>query len=265
MPGGERDLWEQKIFGGAYTFDSATVSERPKYGALDLMLHPDGPAPRFGSCYFLLKPAVSQRCTFTYLDSHYDPAEKGTYEEFDDILAALLTEVFTRDFAIGEYNTTVKSLITHFVENLDQPVTDRFARSAARNLNHYIEAQVHGDVSLQDDAEALIADPSFRGTDIGSVFERKCAKYNIDLHWHRGFQLGVEKVPEDFRGPTMPSLARLVARNGQIDASCIGDAARSLKSKPENFHDRGTFAEVLQELKLLWHVLVKFGLPQTIP
>jgi len=34
-PGGERDLWEQKIFGGHYTFEKASVAERPKYGALD--------------------------------------------------------------------------------------------------------------------------------------------------------------------------------------------------------------------------------------
>jgi hypothetical protein len=25
--------------------------ERPKYGSLELIRHPDGPAPRFGSCY----------------------------------------------------------------------------------------------------------------------------------------------------------------------------------------------------------------------
>lgn len=58
-PGGERDLWEKRIFGGAYHLNGSTNSERPKYGALDLMLHPDGPAPRFGSCYFLLSPKVS--------------------------------------------------------------------------------------------------------------------------------------------------------------------------------------------------------------
>ena len=88
-PGGERDLWEQRIFGGAYQLEGVTNDQRPKYGALNLMLHPDGPAPRFGSCYFLLSPKVSYRSTYTYLDSHQDPKEKGTYEEFDMILAAL--------------------------------------------------------------------------------------------------------------------------------------------------------------------------------
>ena len=85
-PGGERDLWEKRIFGGAYQLEGVTNDQRPKYGALNLMLHPDGPAPRFGSCYFLLSPKVSSRSTYTYLDSHQDPKEKGTYEEFDMIL-----------------------------------------------------------------------------------------------------------------------------------------------------------------------------------
>ena len=101
-PGGERDLWEQRIFGGAYQLEGVTNDQRPKYGALNLMLHPDGPAPRFGSCYFLLSPKVSSRSTYTYLDSHQDPKEKGTYEEFDMILAALLEETFVRECTIGE-------------------------------------------------------------------------------------------------------------------------------------------------------------------
>jgi hypothetical protein len=92
-PGGERDLWEQKIFGGHYTFEKASVAERPKYGALDLLRHPDGPAPRFGPCYLLLKPEVSRRCTFAYLDSHYDPQEKGTLDALEDIISALFSEV----------------------------------------------------------------------------------------------------------------------------------------------------------------------------
>ena len=66
------------------------------------MLHPDGPAPRFGSCYFLLYPEVSRRSTFTYLDSHQNPTEKGTYEAFEMILAALLKEAYVREFAVGE-------------------------------------------------------------------------------------------------------------------------------------------------------------------
>ena len=40
-----------------------------------------------------------------------------------------------------------------------------------RNLNHYIEAQVHGDVILSEDVDYLVADPSFSSTETANVFE----------------------------------------------------------------------------------------------
>src|SRR5690606_7791400 len=96
--GGPRDMWENSLFGGAYALANVTAAERPKYGALDLMRHSDGPSPRFGSCYFLLKPAVSTRATFTYMDSHRNPDERGTLNIFEPILAALMEECFERHY-----------------------------------------------------------------------------------------------------------------------------------------------------------------------
>ncbi|MBM7564757.1 hypothetical protein JOC55_001698 [Paenibacillus sacheonensis] len=258
-PGGERDLWEKNLFGGAYQIDGATDNERPKYGALDVMLHPDGPAPRFGSCYFLLYPEVSRRCTYTYLDSHQDPKDKGTLEEFDLVIAALMRDAFVSECALGERNLTAGSLVRHLLVNLELPFQDPSQEQPCRNLNHYIEAQVHGDISLQEDVSMLVADPSFQGTHVGEILEQLCLKYAIDLYWHRGFSLSAEQVPADFRGPSMPSLAQRIAQGGWIDASMIGAAAMDLKRHPHAWSDRGTYQEVLQELKLMWHVLVKYG------
>lgn len=258
-PGGERDLWEKHIFGGAYQLEGTSNDQRPKYGALNLMLHPDGPAPRFGSCYFLLDPNVSHRSTFTYLDSHQDPKEKGTYEEFNLIMSALLKEIFLRDFAIGETQLTPTKLINFLLTDLEKPFTDPVNKEPIRNLNHYIEAQVHGDISLKDDVEVLVADPSFKETEIGSTLEKICHNYSIELFWHSGFSLKVEEIPSDFRGPAMPSLAKRIAKNNSINASVIGLAVMDLHRNPQKWLDRGSYKEVLQELKLLWHVLVKYG------
>lgn len=259
--GGERDVWEKKMFGGAYQINGSTNSERPKYGALNVMLHPDGPAPRFGSCYFLLSTEVSHRCTYTYMDSHQDPTEKGTYEEFDLILAALMRDAFYSDFAIGEKNLTVQKLIDHMLVNLEKPFQNPSNKEPNRNLNHYIEAQVHGDIFLKEDVKMLVADPSFKGTHIGRILEQICLKYSIDLYWHMGFTLLVDEVPMNFRGPSMPSLAKRIAQSHFIDANMIGSAAMDLKRNPSNWSDRGTYNEVLQQLKLLWHVLVRYGKP----
>lgn len=263
FPGGERDLWEERIFQGAYQNEETTNRQRPKYGALNLMNHPDGPAPRFGSCYFLLSPKVSYRATFTYLDSHQDPKEKGTYEEFDMILAALLEEAFIRDFAIGERDLTPVKLVNHLLVNIEKEIPNPSKQQPNRNLNHYIEAQIHGDISLKDDVDILVADPSFKGTYIGSLLEQICLQYSIELLWHQGFTLLVDEVPSDFRGPSMPSVAKRVASQDLIDASMIGSAVLELHADPDSWSDRGSYKDVLQELKLLWHVLVKYGKPFT--
>ena len=263
--GGSRDRWEDRLFGGAYQLPGTSDSERPKYGSLDLLRHPDGPSPRFGSCYFLLTPGVSQRCTYTYLDSHEDRREKGTYEEFEDIVAALLSEAFERDHALGERDVTPARLVQRLRTQLSAPLQDPAGSPAVRNLNHYIEAQIHGDLVLEDDVDAVVADPSFRGTDTGRILEQLSQRYGVALYWHSGSVLACNDVPRDFRGPSMPSLAARVARAGVVDASAIGDAARDLHRQPDAWLDRGTYPEVLQELKLLWHVLVKFGKPDPRP
>ncbi|KYC94269.1 hypothetical protein B4102_3620 [Heyndrickxia sporothermodurans] len=59
----------------------------------------------------------------------------------------------------------------------------------------------------------------------------------------------------------MPSLAKRIAKNDFINTNMIGFAAIDLKRDPTSWSDLGTYNEVLQELKLLWHVLVRYGKP----
>ncbi len=195
------------------------------------------------------------------MDSSVEPKERGTYEEFDDILASLLQESFFRDFAVGEKNLTPRRLIEHLLINIEKPITDPADKEPSRNLNHFIEAQVHGDVSLLRDAEVLVADPSFKSTQIGRILEQISFRYAIDLYWHMGFALQVGEVPTDFRGPSMPSLAARIAKDGLVEATMIGAAAMELRRNPVLWSDRGSYGEVLQELKYMWHILVRYGKP----
>jgi hypothetical protein len=259
--GGSRDRWEDRLFGGAYQREATSFAERPKYGSLDLLRHADGPSPRFGSCYFVLAPAVSQRCTYTYLDSHEERVEKATFEELDDVLAALFTEAFLRDSALGEHDLRPPGLVERLRRRLALPLDAVDSLAMAHNLDHYIEAQIHGDISLADDADALVADPSYAGTEIGDCLAALCRRHAVMLRWHAGSALPASEVPRDFRGPTMPSLAARIARNGVVDAHAIGAAAAALHADPAAWADRGSAADVVQELKLLWHVIVKYGRP----
>ena len=111
-----------------------------------------------------------------------------------------MEETFVREFAIGEGNLTPTTFMKHLLANLERPFIDLVNKEPSRNLNHYIEAQVHGDIFLEKDVEALVADPSFKGTDVGRTLEAICLKYSIDLYWHMGFVLMVDEVPMNFRG-----------------------------------------------------------------
>src|SRR5690606_12227179 len=86
-------------------------SERPKYGALNLMEYADGASPRFGSCYLRMRPSVSERCTFTFGDSHAGPEHIGTLGSFEPVLAALLDAVRRTGEALGTAGVDVAALV----------------------------------------------------------------------------------------------------------------------------------------------------------
>ncbi|ABE56303.1 conserved hypothetical protein [Shewanella denitrificans OS217] len=256
--GGPRDHWENQLFGNSYS----GIKSRPKYGALDLGLCPLGPAPRFGSCYFLTHSQVLSRCTFSYMDSYRLPKEKGTLSCFDAILAALLSESFERCYALGRQPFKPRDIMAHMACEAKSSVAARFELPGLGNLDHYIEAQIHGDVSLADDIGYLVADPSFKGTETEEYFNQLCSDYQINLHWHNGLTLACDKVPTDFRGAAMPVLAKQIAIDEVIDAKTVGAEAARLQKQPSSWSERGSQAKKTQELKLLWHVLVRFGKPR---
>jgi hypothetical protein len=262
--GGPRDHWENQLFGNAYS----GIKFRPKYGALDLGLCPLGPSPRFGSCYFLTHTHVLPRCTFSYMDSYRMPKEKGTLMCFDAILSALLSESFERCYALGRHAFKPRDVIEHLIAALPQAIEQRLNGHALGNLDHYIEAQVHGELSLTDDIAYLVADPSFKGTATEEYFTQLCSDYHIELLWHQGLTLALSDVPKDFRGAAMPALAAQISptaateNSATINARIIGAEAARLQKQPSSWSERGAQSKKIQELKLLWHVLVRFGKPE---
>ncbi|MGW1870118.1 DUF3626 domain-containing protein [Streptomyces mauvecolor] len=221
------------MFGGAYHADGVRPEERPKYGALNLLGHADGAAPRFGSCHVRLRAEVNRRATFCHGDSHLGPKDVGTADAFASVLAGL-----------AEAGTDVRRT----------PSGEH-----GRALDGYVEAQVHGPVVLATDAEALVLDPSFRGT----ATVRLLASTGVPIEWHRGFVLAPHEVDAEFRGPVMIPLAARVSReysrDGLLDAEVLGRAAASVVREPHAWAEWGTRDEVLQYVKQLWHVLAWFG------
>jgi hypothetical protein len=263
--GGDRDKWEETMLGGAYQVQGVTEAERPKYGGLNLMNYSDGACPRFGSCHFRLKEHVLQRATLTFGDSVSHPQDIGVIYAFEPVLAGLLEEIQTSGNALGRKEVDV----TTFVSALLHPGQTRkhfFQRSQGRALDHYIEAQIHGNLIIANDVDALVADPSFQNTATGEIMEAMAKKYGFPLEWHEGFELPVEEVPGDFRGPEMPPLARRIVKNhaedhDYLDAALLGLAAVSVVTNPQQWQDWGTPRDILQHIKYLWHILVVYGKP----
>lgn len=269
--GSARDTWERTLFGGAYHTEGVSLAERPKYGALELVRFSDGPIPRFGSCYLVLQPAVSMRTSFTFAGSEDPraPNHAGTIEALDAVIAALLAEIEAGGFAtppwppfraptLGLPDLTILKFL-HLTKSLAAPRRDPLELPVGRVLDTQIEAQVHGSIDLREDVELLVADPAFQRTATGEALQQLATLYGFPLRWHRGFRLPVTEVPSDFRGAEMSRLARRIAVDGVIDAVTIGDAEASLHQDPASWGDWASHAEVLQQLKQLWHVLVHFG------
>lgn len=209
-PGGDRWRWESRIFGGAY--DEAPARERPVYGSLNFRHKPFGGSPRFGSAHFRLTGDVLGRTTFCYPDSVAEPSDFGIAAHMP------LIELAEVDTATGTVDV----------------------------LDDYIEAHVHGPVHLEQDVEALVADPSYRGTEI----ETAAGLLPCPVEWHAGFRLSVDELRRhpDYRGPEFVELGARIAVEGFLTPRIIGDAARS-----------GEYDE--QALKRVWHYVARFGAP----
>ncbi|MFE3168763.1 DUF3626 domain-containing protein [Streptomyces sp. NPDC059224] len=114
-------------------------------------------------------------------------------------------------------------------------------------LNDYIETQVHGGVRLDRDVAALVLDASYRGTPVESAARR----LPFPVEWHPGYRLTVPGLLRraDYRGPQYAALGARIAEKGVVDPRIIGDAART-----------GRYP--IQDLKMVWHTLARFGAPE---
>ncbi|MFE2015551.1 DUF3626 domain-containing protein [Streptomyces sp. NPDC059491] len=206
-PGGDRTRWESRIFGGAY--DEAPPEARPVYGALDFRRRPHGAAPRFGSAHLRLTAPTSERATFCYPDSFLEPTDFGVASRMN---LTALAEADDRD-----------------------------------PLDDYVESQIHGPVVIARHVEALVLDPSHRGTEV----ETAARRLPCPVEWHGGFRLSVEELRRHpgFRGPEYVELGARIAVDGWLDARLVQDAAGSGRYDP-------------QDVKKVWHLLARFGAPE---
>ncbi len=250
VAGGEREGWERLLYAGAYDGADPTVTDFPVYGSFDLVFDPHGGSPRFGSSFVILHRHVLERTTLCVGDSHMGPTDVGTMDEPGSILAGLAEQAARNELLNRGLG------LNHFLEACGGSY---LSTRPSRDLDGYVEAQLHGGVWLERDVEAIVCDPSFRNTPVEADLDAAAARYGFSLAWHDGSELPADEVPDDFRGPTMPTLARRVARaDGQVDAHAIGCVAAEITFGEPTAAGDAPNSE-LQQLKYLWHTLLTHG------
>jgi hypothetical protein len=274
-PGGDRDEWERRLFHGAY-HAAATMSEpvaaRPKYGGLNLAEFTNGPAPAFGSCALVLSRHATARTTFLFGDSSERYEEIGTADAFEPVLAALIERVAATGQMLGLPGISVAAM----VERLRDPAPPL---AFSRVLDDYIETHTHGPINLSTDADALLLDPSYRGTPTGAALHEAADRYGLEQQWHSGSQLTLERFPTSSPIPSGSEItrwqrfllsgraaqlaARVISEHGtdgtHLTAAAIGGAGSSFAQKPEDWTSWGAPDPSLTVLKDLWRILVAHG------
>lgn len=207
-PDAGRRLWERQIFGGAY--EHCDPADRPKYGALSYMKLPVGASPRFGSAHLRLKSHVLKRTTFCFPDSHMGAQYFGTADHMG------------------------------LVDRLDD------YRAIPDPLDHYVEAHVHGSLEIERSVDAVVLDPSHRGTEV----EDAAHNLGCPVEWHHGFRMTVAQLSDcvSYRGEEAASLAISLFEDDVLTPAILGAARRAKHADPKTF-------------KHLWHCLARFGSP----
>lgn len=278
--GGDRDLWEQSLFGGAYQAPGVLPAERPKYGGLNLMNHLNGACPRFGSCHLRLRQTATRRATLVFGDSAAEPTDLGLIDAFAPVLAPLLEAIASGAGALWRAEVDVASFVTGLLNGDHQRGQGVFAPEMSHALNDYIEAHIHGELLLGQDVEAVVVDPALLDTPEGELLFETAERYGLRVEQHKGLALALTAVPAE--RPDVPAdqlmrwqafcadgrarllAERLVAEQDsppRLDAVNIGRAAVSAVRQPAAWHDWGELDEVLVHLKDLWLMLVALGTP----
>lgn len=213
--GGDRWRWESRMFDGRY--DDAPPRDRPVYGAWNRRDDLYGASPRFGSAYLRLRPEVVSRATFCWPDSVYQPHTIAGPEKLEELCQ------------LADSNDADLSLLSSAPADLslDDP------------LNDYVEAHVHGGLSVIRDVEAVVVDPTDREEYSATLERLGCA-----VEEHPGYRVTADAIDPDYRGPVPVELARLLG--GEITPAQLASASRSGDHDP-------------QAVKWLWHCLARFG------
>ncbi|MEH1841131.1 MAG: DUF3626 domain-containing protein [Nostoc sp.] len=152
--GGAKQREDAERYLGYSPFTEEQRENRPAYTAVNVLNNPKGASSGYGKCYFVWKEHVKKRATYTAFDSlemRSNQKNKGVKREESigthEHIGATLAQ-----------NKDVLLALTKMVQGQEL---------SSKELNsRYIEAAIHGGLSLDDVAELVVAFPKNESPEI---------------------------------------------------------------------------------------------------
>lgn len=130
-------------------FAESQRDNRPAYLAVNVLNNPKGAAPSYGRFFFEYKDSVKQRATFTPFDQ-FEMISKSHLKDFPEKTIGSADNME----ALLAYNDGVLKVLGSLVNDIE--MTELEVKTA---MGKYIEAQVHGGVSVEDIATLVVDYP----------------------------------------------------------------------------------------------------------
>jgi Protein of unknown function (DUF3626) len=161
---------EHKTFFG--TYNKATPTERPRYGALNFLNAPEGGAAVYGPGVLVLRPEVKERTTFHSRDSRFTSAENiGSVGAMAGCLLSKSDEDLRQLLEISAGRATHGSY-------------GRDSHPGAFTGSNYIEAHIHGEIDFSKDLQAVSLHKRYQGTPTGDDAQRFADTFQVPISWY---------------------------------------------------------------------------------
>jgi hypothetical protein len=169
---------EHRTFAG--TYNRALPPERPRYGALNVLLAPEGGAAVYGPAVLILKEEVKDRTTFHSRDSRFTRMENAGAR---GAMAGCLLSKTDQD---------LRQLLEIAGGKRSHGTYGRDSHPMAFTGSNYIEAHIHGPLDLSEDLAGIALHQKYQGTQAGADAEAVARKYGVPLTWYNQAELLVD-------------------------------------------------------------------------
>jgi len=167
QPGGQRQVWEGKVYQDIFQNENLGDQARPKYTALNGTRSPNsGTNGSFGKCYFIARNGVKNRATIIPDDIPFVGPEKlGTFDHLEHVLMGIGQDTYLQNLVKASEDPTVE---------------------LPSGANRWQEVHIFGPLDLAKDCATLVIHNSYAGTTHEADLRSLAERHGLDVRWTDG-------------------------------------------------------------------------------